>query len=650
LLAASCCTTESQAAKKLATERPAKNVGASDTAASLVEKSAKESSASSAKEEKAEVSAKEASPAKQLVDRALQAEAAGNPAAREKLLREALAADPNYAPAHWQLGEVQVGKEWKAIPKASAEIARAGKVDEYRRRRGQAGENADNQFALAKWCCLAGLKDQERAHLVFVLQLKPNHSAANQRLKVLKRQDEQAGRGELDADRQQAREQIAALREWRPRLVAIRRDAEVRDPARRKRGLAELAAIDDPAALPAIENVFGDAKGKVGSAVIRCLANMDDQRATDSLVRYSVNAKDADIRREASQALGDRSMFSYIPSMMSILVPPTKMEYELAFDSKGDLKYRMSLYQEGPFSDVEVSQAVSGKEFMALTARPRQNDLLIGQPQLPPPNSANISAAREIEAANSAREERNQKIAEALRVSTGNKLDDAPQSWWYWWLDYNEIYRAPEKPVERKGDKTLASLTFPRVPTQTPQPEMQVETSLGKLARISHPECFVAGTKVWTMTGPMAIERVSVGESILAQNTATGELAYKLVLATTIRPVSPLMVIQAGNETIQATRGHPFWVSGVGWQMAKELKEGQWLHTANGPVEVKSVQQMGQGVAYNMLLDGFNTYFVTDSMFLVHDNLIREVSPATVPGMAIGTGRNERYSSAQAER
>jgi len=131
----------------------------------------------------------------------------------------------------------------------------------------------------------------------------------------------------------------------------------------------------------------------------------------------------------------------------------------------------------------------------------------------------------------------------------------------------------------------------------------------------------------------MPIEKIQGGESVLSQNPRTGELAYKLVIASPVRPKSSLIEINAGAETIRATRGHPFSVSGIGWQMAKELGSGQCLHTADGPVEVTSVDAQGEDLAYNMLLDSYNTYFVTDSMCLVHDNLIREFFAATVPGM-----------------
>ena len=58
------------------------------------------------------------------------------------------------------------------------------------------------------------------------------------------------------------------------------------------------------------------------------------------------------------------------------------------------------------------------------------------------------------------------------------------------------------------------------------------------------------------------------------QDPNTGELAYKPVLAVTFRPPTRRLVISVGAEKITTTLGHPFWVEGDGWKMAKELKVG----------------------------------------------------------------------------
>ena len=195
-----------------------------------------------------------------------------------------------------------------------------------------------------------------------------------------------------------------------------------------------------------------------------------------------------------------------------------------------------------------------------------------------------------------------------MTTATGNEFEADPKTLWKWWFDYNEMYQPQYKPVSQV------------VATQP-------------LTNIRYVSCFVEGTPIWTSTGSMPIEQVHVGECVLAQDPESGELAYKPVMATTVRPPSPLIEIHVAGETIQATRGHPFWVDGIGWQMAKELKAGQYLHTTHGPAAIESAKEEEEAQCYNLIVADFNTYFVSDAQVLVHDNNLRQVTTATVPGL-----------------
>src|SRR6185369_2731658 len=113
----------------------------------------------------------------------------------------------------------------------------------------------------------------------------------------------------------------------------------------------------------------------------------------------------------------------------------------------------------------------------------------------------------------------------------------------------------------------------------------------------------------------------------------TGEISYQPVLLTTIRPASPLVEVKLANSTIRGTRGHPYWVSGQGWQMAKDLKAGQMLHSVNGPVRIESAEQTGEEQCFNLIVADFNTYFIGDAKVLVHDNTLRGPNTIRVPGL-----------------
>jgi hypothetical protein len=133
--------------------------------------------------------------------------------------------------------------------------------------------------------------------------------------------------------------------------------------------------------------------------------------------------------------------------------------------------------------------------------------------------------------------------------------------------------------------------------------------------------------------GAAPIETVRGGDRVLSQDPDTGELAYKIVLGTTVRPPAPLVQIRAGGSEIRATRGHPFWVSGKGWEMAKFLALGDKLHCATGFLPIESLEEAPAEQTYNLIVEDFATYFVGEHRLLVHDNTLRQPTLAIVPGL-----------------
>jgi hypothetical protein len=148
----------------------------------------------------------------------------------------------------------------------------------------------------------------------------------------------------------------------------------------------------------------------------------------------------------------------------------------------------------------------------------------------------------------------------------------------------------------------------------------------------------VKGTPVWTKTGIKPIETIELSDLVLAQDVATGELAYKPVLARTVRPPCPILRLALDGEELLATRGHPFWVAGIGWRMAKELDDGAILHGIGGSPRVASIETAGEEKAYNLVVADFNTYFVGKHGILVHDNTPRR-STTVAAGVAYASAK-----------
>jgi hypothetical protein len=151
-------------------------------------------------------------------------------------------------------------------------------------------------------------------------------------------------------------------------------------------------------------------------------------------------------------------------------------------------------------------------------------------------------------------------------------------------------------------------------------------------------ECFAAGTPVATLTGPVPIEKLQVGDRVLSQNADTGELAYKLVLGATIRPPVETALVTTTHGTFRATRGHPFWIVGQGWRMAKELQIGDRLHCLQGSATVTAISVQPNEKVYNLSVADYGTYFVGEGQILVHDNTPRVPTRAALPGF-VAAGR-----------
>jgi hypothetical protein len=223
----------------------------------------------------------------------------------------------------------------------------------------------------------------------------------------------------------------------------------------------------------------------------------------------------------------------------------------------------------------------------------------------------------QVAVANANASQQNLRFQHALKMTTDLNVDlgAEPSVWWQAWRDENGLYY----------DES-------RQPTyETYQLATQYYTP-GTMS------CFAEGTPVWTKSGPVAIELIHIGDMVLCQNPQTGELAYRPVIETTLRPPSPTVNLTVNDETITATLGHRFWINGRGWEMARLLKSDMPLHSLDGRVELSAAEPCKPGEeieAYNLGVDEFHTYVVGKSRLLVHDNSCPRPTIAAIPGMTL---------------
>jgi len=552
--------------------------------------------------------------APQLVTAALQAESVGKLAERAANLRDALGVNPNYPPAHWHSGEVLVDGAWISTVERAGRTAKPEYLAQYRERRETLPSSAADHLKLAHFCRDAGLVAQERLHLAKVLEFDRSHKEAISKLKLDKRQadpKEAAARAVATDSTWQKRRAIDER--WKQQLTRLRDDFTGKDAQLRESAKAQLSAIRDTDAIPALESRVSISGVEGARLVVSILDKMPGAAATVSLAKHAVLSDSPEIREKAALALKSRDLYAYAPSLLAHMEMPIEVSFDVGGRYGGAVGDRLSLYQEGPNADRSfLSMHVYTPEPVpAVPGSSRYNGNGLAPPP-PPPGSSGIrsritmvrppveqSAAKDARVAmraeqhNSRSKQLNERIAYVLRTATGTELPAVPTQWWRWWSNYNEMYYPDEKPIYETGSYVY-------------RPYAQVQSYLQTTPPLPPPgtrtrSCFVAGTPVWTRSGPIAVEKLLVGEEVLSQDTETGELAYRPVMATTVRPPASALALKFADDEILVTRGHPFWVSGAGWRMAKELKAGDLLHTPDGACVVEQVDERAEYPTYNSL-------------------------------------------------
>ena len=234
-------------------------------------------------------------------------------------------------------------------------------------------------------------------------------------------------------------------------------------------------------------------------------------------------------------------------------------------------------------------------------------------------------------------------IPESADAKSSSSASTGPTStadhWWNWWADYNES-PPPYKQVfsasysdttgRRNRDQYTStySSTSSAVTYNRPVIHFHPDTPGGQY------HCFAAGNPVTTATGPVAIEKVQIGDRVLAQDPSNGELAFKPVLATSKSPPAKLLRVTTSRGTVRLTLGHSFWTVGKGWRMAKELCLGDQIHALDGSTTVTAIESQPEEPVYNLTVADFGTFFVGDGQLLVHDKTVRLPNRALVPGLA----------------
>ena len=416
-----------------------------------------------------------------------------------------------------------------------------------------------------------------------------------------------------------------AFTKWGGRIQKLQAAIDGSQETKRNEAIQELSALDDPQIIVALEAALSYAGDRFSEEAVKSLTQFPQYEATQALLRCAVLTPFVGAREVAVTSLKQRPKHDYVPLLMAGLREPIKTKFAIQVSKNGHVRYSHAVLQENAHQRVaQISnQFVSPMMYRVRSGR-FEPGLGEGDPARGEGNSAllytieqmNIAAQSatqiELSASNTNFEitDANSRVFDILERTTEQALPSEPAPWWTWWQNYNEYY-------------------WPKPSYWAYQNQSSYYFSGVRLH-----SCFLAGTPVRTETGLQAIETIRAGDRVIAQDQDTGELAYKIVLRKTIRPPAKMLRINVGKEQIVTTLGHPFWVSGHGWKMAKELKAGDFLHCLDGAARITSVEALvKEEQAHNLVVDDFNTYFVGNTGLLVHDNEFRKPTRAIVPGL-----------------
>ncbi len=539
--------------------------------------------------------------ARKLVREALKAEAGGQKEQHDALITQALSVASDCAPAHWHAGHVRVDNQWLTLHEAQLRASEDTCVADYKRLRDAYAGSAQGQILLASFCRRNTLADRERFHWWNVLRVQPRNKEAIAALGLKPHRGALLTEEQIEQQENSLKQWKVARQRWTPQLQEMKEAIERGEPDRRKAALARLRDIDDPSAIPFLETIASEANENFTFEIVAVLGRMEQPDATMSLVKHAVLSDFPSVRQAAAEQLRKRSLFAFVPVLMGSLATPLECSFSVVPLADG-MFASYGFYREGAL--VDYSWKTWGENSRLLpnfTVGRRRILQRTGERAF----STAVNLQRTVAQTNATAQIINGRINDALTTITGVETDGRPESWWKWWQEYNDLYVYEEKPVV----------------------EYEQQVTL-----FTH-ECFLPGTPVWTETGPVAIEKVRVGDRVLSQHPDTGELAFKLVVQTTVRPTGSTVRIGVDDEDIYTTLGHPLWVAGQGWRMAKHLKAGDCLHSAIGPVIIERVGEGPEAQAHNLVVADFQTYFLGKGQILAHDNTIRRPTAATVPGL-----------------
>lgn len=533
--------------------------------------------------------------------------------------------------ARWQSGQIRYGSGWATFENVPKLLQRQGHIRKYRALRNRAANSRDGQLALANWCRTRRLFQRERAHLTAALRLSDNHDEPQirRRLGFVNVNNEWVHQGDLKDRQESAAVERRLLAEWRRTIQTLFGRTRVGPRHLREAAVRKLRELKNPDVLPALEAVLANRDEAAARLHVEILNGIPSHKAADALAKVAVASEWKSVRDAAASHLRSRPIEAFAPELLAKLKLPIDSNVQLVRDRRG-IHLIHDARQETQSKQREVHErttvlASSGQLPRGPGRRTKALDRLVN----PVTRAQERAEALKQDYARRNKEiaATNKRVCAVLKEATGLQIADTPNAWWGWWQSFNQL---------TDGSKSYRALYYyeTRLASIPDKSRKLIIPSNLRPEPVSPPtDCLVAGTKVWTDRGPVAIEEVRIGDLVLSKHARTGELRYKPILRTTRRTPEPIVRIVTTLGNIRATGGHTMWISGRGWTKCRDARPGDRFHGAKGSVEIVRIEKEAKEPTFNLLVADFHTYFVGDGVVLSHDLTFAEPTDVVVPGL-----------------
>ncbi|MGC3970185.1 MAG: polymorphic toxin-type HINT domain-containing protein [Pirellulales bacterium] len=482
------------------------------------------------------------------------------------------------------------------VEEVQAEAANSSSLRQYLAMRERIQPSTpEHHFQLAQWCGKNGLKDEQRAHLTAVVDKLPSHALARAGLGQRLVDGRWITSEDVRREAADKRADAAARGRWEAKLRKLADEAKSVDSERQQRALAELRGVNDVHVVPYLESCLSRSGDPLtGRAVIDALQSMPETEATLSLARHALYHVSPAVRTAAAEALKLRKPLEFVPGLLAEMFTLTESRAVVTPTANGFVVVN-TLSREGEGE----SQVATTRTVINV---PRNDDEGLAAREAR--DRAQRAASKfdlEVELRNQQTRQTNERVCAALAMVFPNDLPAQPEAWWHWWNERNDLWIA-EKPTRRADSTETIYIPRPVRPFKC--------------------ECLAAGTEVLTIRGPAAVETLQIGDLLLSRHPDTGAMAYKPVLATTIRPPNRLMYFKTVRGEYRTSGGHPFLLVEQGWKKARDLKTGDRFVGLEGDVEVLHVTQAEEAPTYNVIVADYHTYFAGPGKIASWDNTL----------------------------